>query len=67
MNPRFLRHIEKREVDFVVLKNKKPLYAVECRTAEKTIPPDLNTLKPERVFHYFIRIILVRNPKNQMR
>jgi hypothetical protein len=32
MELRFLRDKEKREVDFVVLKNEKPLFAVECKT-----------------------------------
>lgn len=35
MELRFLRDTDKREVDFVVLKNKKPLFAVECKTGDK--------------------------------
>src|SRR3989344_4602966 len=31
---RFLRDTDKREVDFVVLKDKKPLFAVECKHGE---------------------------------
>lgn len=31
---RFLRDIDGREIDFVVLKNTKPLFAVECKTGE---------------------------------
>jgi predicted AAA+ superfamily ATPase len=41
MELRFLRDELKREVDFVVLKNKKPLFAVECKTGEKKISPHL--------------------------
>ena len=37
MELRFLRDITGREVDFVVLKNKKPLFAVECKTGEKSL------------------------------
>ena len=37
MELRFLRNTDKREVDFVVLKNKKPLFAVECKTGESHI------------------------------
>lgn len=37
MELRYLRDIDQREVDFVVLKNKKPLFAVECKTGEKSI------------------------------
>jgi hypothetical protein len=34
---RFLRDTDKREVDFVVLRDKKALFAVECKTGERAI------------------------------
>ncbi len=37
MELRFLRDTDKREVDFVVLQNKKPLFAVECKTGDRVI------------------------------
>ena len=37
MELRFLRDTDKREVDFVVLQNKKPLFAVECKTGERIL------------------------------
>jgi len=40
MELRFLRDTDKREVDFVVLKKKKPLFAVECKSGEN-IPPSV--------------------------
>lgn len=33
----FLRDVYKREIDFVVLKNNKPVFAVECKTGEKNL------------------------------
>ena len=36
-----MRDIDLREIDFVVLKNKKPLFAVECKTGEKNIAKSL--------------------------
>jgi hypothetical protein len=30
----FIRDIDLREIDFVVIKNNKPLFAVECKTGE---------------------------------
>jgi predicted AAA+ superfamily ATPase len=42
MELRFLRDVDGREIDFVVLKNKKPLFAVECKSGEKSISPHLN-------------------------
>ena len=41
MDLRFLRDTDKREIDFVVLKDEKPLFAVECKTGEKNINPAL--------------------------
>lgn len=37
MELRFLRDTDKREVDFVVLRDKRPLFAVECKSGEKAI------------------------------
>jgi len=37
MELRFLRDNDKREVDFVVLQDSKPLFAVECKTGEKKV------------------------------
>lgn len=39
MELRFIRDTDKREVDFVVLKEKKPVFAVECKTGERKISP----------------------------
>jgi predicted AAA+ superfamily ATPase len=41
MELRFLRDVTGREIDFVVLKNKKPLFAVECKSGEKKVSPHL--------------------------
>jgi hypothetical protein len=37
MELRYLRDTDRREVDFVVLRNRKPLFAVECKSGEKAI------------------------------
>jgi len=39
MELRYLRDTDKREVDFVVLKDRKPQFAVECKSGEKTVSP----------------------------
>ncbi|MFZ2156595.1 MAG: ATP-binding protein [Bradyrhizobium sp.] len=41
MELRYLRDTDKREVDFVVLKNRKPLFAVECKSGDRAIGPAL--------------------------
>jgi len=42
MELRYLRDTDKREVDFVVLKDSKPVFAVECKSGEKAISPALH-------------------------
>lgn len=42
MELRFIRDTDKREVDFIVLKDQKPLFAVECKTGEKNLSPHIN-------------------------
>jgi hypothetical protein len=37
MELRYLRDTDKREVDFVVLRGRKPLFAVECEVGEKAV------------------------------
>ncbi len=41
MNLRFLRDTDKREVDFVIIKDNSPLFAVECKSGEKNINSSL--------------------------
>lgn len=41
MDLRFLRDTDKREVDFVVLRDGEPLFAVECKTGEKNVSPSM--------------------------
>ena len=42
MDLRFLRDTDKREIDFVVIRERKPLFAVECKTGDKNINPALH-------------------------
>ncbi len=41
MGLRFIRDTDKREVDFVVLKEGRPMFAVECKSGEKNINQSL--------------------------
>ena len=41
MDLRFIRDTDKREVDFVVLKENHPIFAVECKTGEQAANPAL--------------------------
>ncbi|OGQ06627.1 MAG: AAA family ATPase [Deltaproteobacteria bacterium RIFCSPLOWO2_12_FULL_40_28] len=42
MELRYLRDTDKREVDFVVLKNKKAVFAVECRLSDTNLSPHIH-------------------------
>jgi hypothetical protein len=39
MELRYLRDVLKREIDLVVLRNNKPLFAVECKSGGKNLSP----------------------------
>ncbi len=41
MELRFLHDSAGREIDFIVLKNKKPIFAVECKSGEKNVSKHL--------------------------
>lgn len=58
MELRFLRNTDKREIDFVILKNKKPLFAVECKTGEKSISPHLFYFKDRTTIPHFYQVHL---------
>ncbi|MBI1884507.1 MAG: ATP-binding protein [Chlamydiae bacterium] len=42
MDLQFIRDAQKREIDFVVIKNRKPLFAVECKTGESSLSPHIS-------------------------
>jgi predicted AAA+ superfamily ATPase len=45
MELRFLRDTDRREVDFVVLEGKKPVFAVEVKTGERSVSPAIKYFK----------------------
>ena len=58
MELKFLRDVNKREVDFVVLKNKKPLFAVECKSGDTDISPYINYFKERTNIPKFYQVHL---------
>lgn len=54
----YLRDVEGREVDFVVLKNKKPIFAVECKVGERSASPHLYYFKQRTPIPYFYQVHL---------
>jgi predicted AAA+ superfamily ATPase len=58
MDLRYMRDTDKREVDFVVLKNQHPLFAVECKSGEKSIAPSLRYFKKRTKIPRFYQVHL---------
>lgn len=58
MELRFIRDHDRREIDFVVLKNKKPLFAVECKTGEKQLSPAIKYYKERTSIPRFYQVHL---------
>jgi predicted AAA+ superfamily ATPase len=58
MELRFLRDTDKREIDFVVLKNNKPQFAVECKTGEKNLSPHVEYFKARTPIPKFYQVHL---------
>ena len=58
MELRFLRDRDKREIDFVVIKNKKPVFAVECKTGEKAVSPHIHYFKERTNIPKFYQVHL---------
>lgn len=42
MELRYLRDVDRREVDFVVMRKGKPLFAVECKVSDRQVDPALS-------------------------
>lgn len=61
MELRFLRDTDKREVDFVVLKDRKPIFAVECKTGEKQLSPSILYFKERTPIPKFYQVHLGNN------
>lgn len=58
MELRYLRDTDGREIDFVVLKNKKPIFAVECKTGEKKLSPHIHYFKERTDIPAFYQVHL---------
>ncbi|MBK7959875.1 MAG: ATP-binding protein [Bdellovibrionales bacterium] len=56
MELRYLRDTDHREVDFVVLKNKKPLFAVECKTGDRQIAKSISYFKERTSIPKFFQV-----------
>lgn len=60
MELRFLRDTDLREVDFVVLQDRKPLFAVECKSGEKSLSKAINYFRQRTDIPVFYQVHLGR-------
>lgn len=58
MELRYLRDVDGREVDFVVIKDKKPVFAVECKSGEKELSPSIIYFKERTNIPKFYQVHL---------
>ena len=58
MELRFIRDTDRREVDFVVLKDRKPLFAVECKSGEKSPSPAIEYFRKRTDIPEFYQVHL---------
>ena len=58
MELRFLRDTDKREIDFVVIKNKKPVFAVECKSGDQNFSPAITYFKQRTSIPMFYQVHL---------
>ena len=56
MDLRFIRDTDKRAVDFVVLKQGRPIFAVECKSGEKNVNPALFYFKERTPIPKFYQV-----------
>ncbi len=63
MELRFLRDTDKREIDFVVLKNKKPVFAVECKHGEKSTSPHIFYFRDRTTIPHFYQVHMGKTHK----
>lgn len=54
----YLRDTDGRELDFVVIKEKIPLFAVECKTGEKQLSPNIRYFKERTKIPKFFQVHL---------
>lgn len=58
MEIRYLRDTDGREIDFVVIKNKKPIFAVECKSGERQLSKHIAYFKERTGIPEFYQIHL---------
>ena len=56
MELRYLRDTDGKEIDFVVIKNRKPIFAVECKTGDKQLSKNIQYFKQRTTIPLFYQV-----------
>ena len=64
MNLQYIRDRDGREIDFVVLQDKKPLFAVECKLSEQSLSKNINYFKQRTSIPEFYQVYLEKKNKD---
>ncbi|MCG8339349.1 MAG: AAA family ATPase [Proteobacteria bacterium] len=56
MELNFLRDHSRREIDFIVVKNKKPLFAVECKSSDQAVSKHISYFADRTDIPYFYQV-----------
>ncbi|OGQ13776.1 MAG: AAA family ATPase [Deltaproteobacteria bacterium RBG_16_71_12] len=67
MELRFLRDVDRRELDFVVLRDRKPLFAVECKAGERELSPHIPYFAARTPIPTFYQVHLGSTERTPMR
>ena len=58
MELRFIRDTDRREVDFVVIRDRRPLFAVECKAGERSLNPAIGYFRERTPIGEFYQVHL---------
>ncbi len=58
MELKFLRDHDKREIDFIIVKDHKPVFAVECKSKDKSISPHVHYFAERTDIPFFYQVHL---------
>ena len=64
MDLQYIRDRDGREIDFVVLKDKKPLFAVECKLSEQSLSKNIHYFKQRTTLPEFYQVYLEKKDKD---
>lgn len=56
MELKYLKDTDGREIDFIILKNRKPVFAVECKSGDRSVSSNIYYFKQRTNIPYFYQV-----------